>query len=437
MSWRTFAALLLIFNSGAPSLLGAGPPRFRSPAPLEDGGPQEKVPVFGRAAGHVGTDATLGVMEWVAKRTWHVLALPYERKDFTGPPSLEVRSAGGWIQVEETVVDGGVPLRNQVIACQAEQLDEPLLMLLRSTDAFGEVLIELDLKGGKARSRSVTVSRSMVGGQSHSSPMPEQSSHRVIRAAEFPPRPAGPTDIEITALGSRITLRAGGEEVLTFEDPDPAGGKFGFGSTGRMRLRDVQQWELVSPREVERRKACIEDMHAFARKVDLYYDDDVRERNQVEAREDGILWSWKATGATARLRVDGPRVVAAVRSGLYGNDLLLDGPLPEVTVLSAQGETYRADPQGKAALEGDSLGLRMRLPLRSEAGGTAVACVLARLTVQTVWCSVTTRRPASMQRPSSRKAASSASSRSGTAGSASPRPTPGSASPRWSCRRNP
>lgn len=85
MSLRVFTVLLLMAGAGVPSLLGAGPPRFRAPAPLEDAGPQVRLPVFGRAARHEGTDATLGVMEWVAKRTWHVLGLPFERKDFTAP----------------------------------------------------------------------------------------------------------------------------------------------------------------------------------------------------------------------------------------------------------------------------------------------------------------------------------------------------------------
>ena len=225
---------MFLMSITATASSGSGPARYRRPAPLEDTGPQVEAAVFGAAAGHSGADArhdgadaTLRVMEWVAKRTWHVLGLPYNREDRKGPPAMKAAAKADWMEVAGTVLDGGVPLRNQVIACEVEQLDEPILVLLRSTDAFGEVLIELDLRSGVARARSVTVSRSMIGGQSHSSPMPEQSSNRIIAEARFPPPPPGPVELRIRALGEHIALSVNGEEVFAFADPDPAGGKFG------------------------------------------------------------------------------------------------------------------------------------------------------------------------------------------------------------------
>ncbi|MBI4580156.1 MAG: hypothetical protein HY718_10670 [Planctomycetes bacterium] len=363
----------------------AAPDRFRLPAPAEDNGPLIEEPVFGAAAGHDGTDATLAPMEWVAKRTWHILDLPYGPEHFKGPPALKSTYRDGWVEVEAAVVDGGVPLRNQVITCEIEQLDEPLLILLRSTDAFGEVHLQLDLARGHALARSVTVSRTMIGGQSDSSPRPESSSNRIVATASFPPAARRPVQLRITAQGKHVIIQADGTQIFAFSDPDPAGGKFGFGSTGRMRVRNVQQWELISPREQRRRQACVREMHEFVRRLDAYYDGDVRERNDVRADGDGLLWAWPRTGATARFAVRGPRVAAAVRSGLYGNDLLVDGAYPEITVVSVDGEEFGSDPQRPARIESDELALRITLPLRSPSGRTATARVEARLTVQTVW----------------------------------------------------
>jgi len=147
----------------------------------------------------------------------------------------------------------------------------------------------------------------------------------------------------------------------------------------------VQQWELITRREQARRDACLKEMHAFCQGVDREYDQDVRQRNRVERTADGLLWSWPKTGATAQFHVEGPRVVASVRSGLYGNDLLVAGAFPEITVSSAEGEEYGPDPDRQATVTDDGLTVRMKLPLRAGSGKTAVAYATAKLTVQTVW----------------------------------------------------
>jgi hypothetical protein len=339
----------------------------------------------------------MGVVEWVAKRTWHVLGLPYSRKDYQGPPEMRVEREDGWVTVSGTVADAGVPCRNQVISCEIEQLDEPVLAYVRSTDAFGEVLMELDLLGGTARARSVTVHRTMSGGQaaahteedcpcgSHSSPMPEQSSNRVIREDTFQPVDSMPVQLKILTQGSRVVVSANDSEIFRFQDPDPAGGHFGFGSVGTIRVRNVEQWELISPEEKARREACIEQIHEFCKDIDAYYENDVRERNEVRATGNGLLWTWPATGATADFRVEKGRVLAKVGAGLYGNDTLVNGAFPAVVMTDEDGETFRADEDGTAGVEGDDLGIRMRLPLKSESGKKATAKILAKLTVQTIW----------------------------------------------------
>lgn len=103
--------------------MAADPPaRHRLPAPQEDAVSTLETAVFGPCAGLTGTDETFTVMEWVAKRTWHLLGLPYERKDFAGPPAMTVEPRDGWVEVAGTVCDGGVPCRHQVIAAEVDQL---------------------------------------------------------------------------------------------------------------------------------------------------------------------------------------------------------------------------------------------------------------------------------------------------------------------------
>ncbi len=362
------------------------PARHRLPAPQEDTVSTLETPVCGKCASLTGTDETFAVMEWVAKRTWHVLGLPYERKDFTGPPAMKIERRDGWMEVAGTVGDGGVPSRNQVITARVEQLDgSPLLMTLRSADAFGELLVELDLKAGRGRAWSVTVNRSMIGGQSHSSPMPEQSFAQPIAKVSFEPIPTGGTELKVRTLGDQVTISARGRQIMAFTDPDPAGGKFGFGSVGRMRFRDVNQWELISEAERDRRAACHKAMHTLCVELDQGYDADVRARNRMELHGGTAKWTWPATGATAEWRVEGPRVLATVQAGLYGHDTLIEGAFPEVTAVTADGHELGPDPTRQAELAGDALGIRMRLPLSGPSGERATVEVLARLTVQTVW----------------------------------------------------
>ena len=373
--------LILIINIG---MVQGATERYRKPAPLEDAGPQIEEPVFGACAGHQGSDESMWVMEWIAKRTWHILGLPYERKDFIGPPPKALVFKDGWIEAGGTVSDGGVPCRNQVITAEVEQFDDPILINVRATDAFGEVFIILDLKKGTVEARTVTVSHSMEGGTSYSSPMPEQSFNKVIKTGVFDPV-SGIVNIKIKTLGEDITMWANDKQIFVFKDPDPAGGKFGFGSVGRVRVRNIQQWELITAYEKQRREACIKEMHEFNKKIDTYYDGDVRKCNRVDISSDGLLWTWPATGATARFITEGPYIKSVVKAGLYGNDVLISGYFPEVMVIGKDGEEYLPDQSAKASITGDALRLNMTLPLASKSGKKATAHVLAKLTVQTTW----------------------------------------------------
>ncbi len=386
MHSRDFLFVLLAFLLVSfPALLEADHSRYRIPAPLEDGEPRITVPVFGRAAGLEGCDRTLSVVEWVAKRTWHVLGKPFERKDFTGPPAMKAAPINGWIEIKGTVASGGVPLRNQVIACEVMQYKEPVLILLRSTDAFGEIMIELDALRGALKARMVRVSRSMIGGQSHSSPMPEQSFNQAIATTGFDPVDAMPFLLTIKTQGADGAVQVNGKKVASFEDTDPAGGRFAFGSTGTIRVRSINQWELVTAYEKRRRTRCIDEIETFCRKIDSHYDEDVKKKNRVELLPDGLLWKWPQTGAAARFKADGGRIEAVVRAGLYGNDTLVEGTFPEVSVVSTTGELYTADPGRSAEITGTRRSLAMRLPLKSGNGKEAEAHVVAEFTVQTVW----------------------------------------------------
>ena len=106
MSFRTVVErLMLLFAILGSTVALAAPQRYRKPAPAEDQTSNIEFPVFGACAGLPDTDRQAGVMEWVAKRTWHVLGLPYERKDFTGPPKMSAtREEDGWILDRKSVV---------------------------------------------------------------------------------------------------------------------------------------------------------------------------------------------------------------------------------------------------------------------------------------------------------------------------------------------
>ncbi len=363
----------------------AEPAVFRKPAPLEDNVSVIEEPVFGACAGHEKTDEAIGVMEWVSKRIWHILGHEYTLKDFEGPPAKSPEYKDGWVIVKNTVTDGGVPCRNQIITCEIEQMDEPLVVYVRSADAFGEIFIELDLRKGWARAHSVTINRTMIGGVSHSSPMPLEANDLIIKEDLFTPPAAGPVNLKILTRGERIALWANDQEIFRFQDPDPAGGKFGFGSHGNMRFRNVQQWELISAEEKKRREDCIREMSEFCRDIDAYYDNDVRQKNRIRTSEGGIDWFWPATGASVKLRVNGPRVEATIGAGLYGNDTLVDGVYPEIIVTAKNDVEYGPDPNGTAKITADDLSIRMELPLIAKGGKKATAHVLAKLSVQTVW----------------------------------------------------
>jgi hypothetical protein len=362
-----------------------GPQRFRTRAPAEDGGSLIAEPILGKAAGQEDGARQLHVMEWVAKRTWFNLGQPYEHADFKGPPEQTVKVGDACTEVTNTVASGGVPVRNQIVTCEIEQRDKPILIVLRSTDAFGEVMVELDLLAGKGVAHSVTVSRSMIGGQSHSSPMPDQSCSVLIKSARFQALAAGWHKLRIEARGAQIVLRADGTEILGFRDPDPAGGKYGFGSLGTVAVRNVDQFELISPAEKSRRAACLRDMHELCKGLDAEYDGDVRKVNQAQATGTGVKWTWPPTGATAVITADKGLPRGVVKAGLYGNDALIEGVLPEVIVRSKNDEVFRADPNGQVGFAADPLGMRMTLPLVSGSGRKATAHVSAQFTVLTVW----------------------------------------------------
>jgi len=383
---KSILASVLLFCLGPVLVAGcAGPQRFRKPAPAEDDVSLIAEPVLGKCAGQEDGARQLHVMEWVAKRAWYILGQPYERADFKGPPEQKVQVGDDCTVVTNTVACGGVPLRNQIVTFELEQRDKPLIVVLRSTDAFGEVMVELDLLKGTARIRSVTVSRSMIGGQSHSSPMPEESFNRIAKSAQFAPMAAGWHSLKIETRGPQIVFWADGTEILRFNDPDPAGGKYGFGSTGTIAVRNINQSELISSAEKTRREACLRDMHKFCKDLDAEYEGDVRKANRVELTSNGVQWTWPPTGATAVLTADKGVPLGVIKAGLYGNDTLIAGALPEVIVTSKDGEVFRADSDGQVTFEADTLGMRMTLPLISSSGRKATARVAAQFTVLTVW----------------------------------------------------
>ena len=366
----------------------ASPQRFRTPAPAEDQDPLIETPVFGSDAGHENTDQSIYSWEWVAKRIWHHFDLPWEIKDYQGPPNLAGKKhEDGALSITETVMCGGVPVRNGVLRCEIEQVDRDkrVLILQRCTDAFGEVLIELNLHAGWARSRSITVSRSMIGGQSHSSPMPQQSSYRIIAESKFPAVSQGFHQLRIRTQGAQIVVFVNDERVFSFTDPDPAGGKFGFGSTGTVRVRNINQSELISAKEQRRREACWDEMHAFSKELDTHYSDDVTRLNRVTRFDDGAEWTYLRTGTSGRFTVRPGGIDAVIKSGLFGDETLVDGTLPGIAVIDDQDRMFTPDPNNAPRLTMDAFGAFIEFSLVDKKGNHASAFAHARFTVQNLW----------------------------------------------------
>lgn len=347
------------------------------------------VPVYESAAA-----APQALREWqyfvgTARRTGRILGWELQQK------ADSLGFAAGAVRIKGTVLGAGIPCRNDTIELELLQHDLPAILLLRSTDAFGELALVLDMLGGRAIVRSVAVTRALDG-ESTPSPRPNESEDKLIADVRFPPLASGWHRLRVREVDEKIDVEIGGRLTLAFTDPDPAGGLFLVGSAGTVSVKSVRQCELVEPAELDRRERCLREAAELAAGLDAEFAADVEAANTIEATPERILWTCRSTGCRAELS-RGPGLVSGrVNAGLYGDDLLLAGPMPWIEAHADDGRVFRPDPQGEAELGAEKTGITMTVPLRDAEGAAAEARVAIRFTIHPVWfwrVSVTGLRP--------------------------------------------
>ncbi|MBN2506016.1 MAG: hypothetical protein JXQ71_04915 [Verrucomicrobia bacterium] len=351
------------------------------------------VPVFESASN--GSEA---IREWQyfvgsARRVGRFLGWDLQQK----PGSIGF--SNGAVRIQGTVLGAGIPCRNETVELDLIQHDLPVILLLRMTDAFGELAIRLDMLGGTASAQSIAVTRIMTG-KSTPSPRPHESTSQPIAQARFAPLAMGCHRLAIRQVEERITLDIDAHRVLAFADPDPAGGLAAVGSAGTVSVKSVRQCELVDPAELERREQCLREAAELAQALDAEFAGDVAAANRVEAAGDRLRWTYKATGCRLELASEPGRVAGALHAGLYGDDLLLNGPFPWIEARAQDGRIFKPDPHGQPALQAGKSGIRMTVPLRDDGGVAAQANVAIRFTVHPVWfwrVSVSGMRPARLE----------------------------------------
>ena len=297
-----------------------------------------------------------------------------------------IQMEGNAARIEHRFVLVGVPIRNQVNRLEIDGSAGNIVIALRCAEAFGEVLIDLNLSDGKATAYSITINRIMKGGVSHSSPRPEEQMIQRIGQFTFAAFDSNKNyNLVVTAIEEKVTINVNGDDIVTFVDPDIAAGCLGLGTTGWMRLTAIEQIELITPEEQTYRQEFLRRMNAFAAELDAEYETDIARRNELSVEGERLVWTFPNTGARMILQATEGSLTGTMNAGLYGDAGLLNGDfaLPQIT--TPTGEVYRLAPAGKPQLEGDDTHLRIILPLQSEAGKTATMTVKAAFTENPTW----------------------------------------------------
>lgn len=319
--------------------------------------------------------------EFINKRLAHHLNLPVENRQ-------AVLLEGGAAALRGAVYLMGLPLRSERFRMRFRVEDGPLVLVLRSTDAFGEVAMVLDLDQGTAKAWSHTVNRSMWGGQSHSSPMPEESPQELLVETTFKPKRIKASewhDLETLALDDHLTVTLDGKQILEFDDPDMAAGRPGVGGPGTVYVQSVEQSEFITPAEKEAREEAVREMCELAASLDAEHEADVRAANEVTVEGKKVTWRYPKTGATVTLEPRKGGLDGKVTSGLYGDRVLLEGTFAEVVLRDKNGGYYTPNKDAAPQIKADDLGITIVWPLTSEDGVMSEAIVRIGFTIHTTW----------------------------------------------------
>jgi hypothetical protein len=278
----------------------------------------------------------------------------------------------------------GVPIRNQLNCIGVKWGDSPLVLTLRGTDTFGEVLVYMEPALGKATAWSITIDRILKGGVSYPSPRPEEQVINRIGRFTFTPAGAGEHEVVVKAIEENISVSIDGKEAFAFKDPDVAAGCFGIGTTGTIEVRSFRQTEYITSEENERREDFVRKMNEFCRQLDSERDADIAEANSVKVENSSLTWTYNETGATLKLKSGEGSVTAEGFPGLYGNPRLLSGlfAFPEIT--AEDGSVYRPT-EDKSVFDGDGLHFSVTYVISNEGGRHGKVKLTARLTENATW----------------------------------------------------
>ena len=287
--------------------------------------------------------------------------------------------------ISKNFVNIGVPLRNQINELEMEWGSSPLVLTLRETDSFGEVLIELYPAQGRATVYSITIDRILKGGVSYSSPSPEEQMIKRVGRYTFAPIGAGMHQVVLKAIEEKVSLMVDGTEILSFDDPDVAGGCVGIGSWETIRLRSWSQDELITPEEAKWRADFVRNMTDFCKELDAERDADIAKVNDLTIHSGRLIWRYPETGTTLSLNARPGSLNGDLYAGLYGNPRMLAGPFALPEIVDVHGNTYHIDPDKLPAFEGDNLHFAISIPIRSDSGDEASMTLLAKFTENMVW----------------------------------------------------
>jgi len=330
--------------------------------------------------GTAGGQKPWGAFEFVTRRIAHVLM-----DTSLDPEGKTIRYDDGGAVFDRKFALAGVPVRNQVNRLRVEWGDAPILLALRCTDAFGEILIELRSTEGKAVAWSNTINRIMQGGFSHSSPMPEETMIERIGRFEFPAVGAGTHQLIVSALEETVSVEIDGKVVLSFDDPDVAAGRFGIGSSGKIRVASFEQKELITDEEMKSREEFVRRMEEFGKELDKEYGLDIARHNDLSIKGDRLKWSFPESNARVVIEAEEGSLSGSMNAGLYGDARLLKGAFANPVVRSVDGEKYRIAVGEKPVLEGDETHFHVTAPLESDSGKKGRLRMDVRFTRNATW----------------------------------------------------
>lgn len=315
----------------------------------------------------------------IARRIAYVLMSPEIDSD-TGCVEFE----NGAAVMRSSFAHVGVPVRNQLNEVRMEWGDSPFAIVLRDTDAFGEVLIEIIPSKGKATAYSITIDRVMKGGVSYASPQPEEQLIQRIGRFEFHPVGGGVHCLTVKAVEETVSLAIDHQEIFQFEDPDVAAGCFGICTPKEIRLISIEQDELITEEKASWREDFTRQMSEFCQKLDEEREADIAAKNSLSLDGDTLTWRYPETEAVCRLTAEYGRLFGEVYPGLYGNPRMLSGPFAYPEVISSDGQTYRLASDKKPVLSGSPTHFQILLPLASSEG-QATMSFIAKFTENATW----------------------------------------------------